>query len=319
MDRRDFIKRSMIASAIIGGTTAGIPKKSEAAANPVVTVIDLTKCDGCSGEEMPKCMKACKTKNQHRYPQPVSDIQPYWPQKKYEDWQDKKEITSRLTPYNWIFVQKVKVDSANENIDIYLPRRCMHCDNPACVKLCPFAANEKTAEGPVVIDQNFCLGGAKCRDVCPWDIPQRQAGVGLYLKLAPKFAGGGVMYKCDLCIDLVREGNKPACVSECPRGALSYGSKEEMLLVATKRAKEINGYIYGDKENGGTSTLYVSKVPFEEIEAALRNQEQAMLLQLGVPSSLESAENLVKSVLLAPIIGVFAGGLMAWKTMKGGK
>jgi len=33
---------------------------------------------------------------------------------------------------------------------------------------------EKTAEGAVVIDHESCFGGAKCRSVCPWNIPQRQ-------------------------------------------------------------------------------------------------------------------------------------------------
>jgi Fe-S-cluster-containing dehydrogenase component len=38
--------------------------------------------------------------------------------------------------------------------------------------------------GNTVIDHSICFGGAKCRDVCPWGIPQRQASVGIYLKLA---------------------------------------------------------------------------------------------------------------------------------------
>jgi Fe-S-cluster-containing dehydrogenase component len=62
--------------------------------------------------------------------------------------------------------------------------RCMHCDNPPCIRGCPFEALSKQPEGKTVIDHSICFGGAKCRDVCPWGIPQRQAGVGMYLKLA---------------------------------------------------------------------------------------------------------------------------------------
>lgn len=59
-----------------------------------------------------------------------------------------------------------------------MPRRCMHCDNPPCANVCPFAAHTKTDEGAVVINPDLCFGGAKCRDVCPWGIPQQQAAWG---------------------------------------------------------------------------------------------------------------------------------------------
>jgi Fe-S-cluster-containing dehydrogenase component len=320
MNRREFIKRSVTASVIAGTAAAGMPTPALAKeSRKVATMIDLTKCDGCPGEKTPKCVLACRTKNQARYPEPVENILPYWPQKKYEDWSEKRELTGRLTPYNWIFVQKAQVAAAGKNTEVYLPRRCMHCDNPPCAKLCPFGVNEKTAEGAVVINPDFCMGGAKCRDVCPWEVPQRQAGVGLYLQLAPKFAGGGVMYKCDLCIDLVREGKAPACVGDCPQKAISFGARDEIIKLAQNRAKEVNGYIYGDKENGGTSTLYVSKISFQQIEEALEKQEKRFLLRPGVPNPLESAENLVKAVLLAPVAGIFAGGIAAYRTMKGEK
>ena len=149
----------------------------------------------------------------------------YWPQKQHEDWSDKREITDRLTPYNWIYVQHLEVEHRGETVKVHVPRRCMHCDNPPCSALCPFGVNEKTPEGPVVINTNGCFGGAKCRDVCPWKIPQRQAGVGLYKEVAPKFAGGGVMYKCDLCCDLVLQGREPACVTACPKQAMLFGPK----------------------------------------------------------------------------------------------
>jgi len=54
---------------------------------------------------------------------------------------------------------------------------------PACATLCPFAANHKFENGSVVIDQDICFGGAKCQTLCPWQIPQRQSGIGVYLKV----------------------------------------------------------------------------------------------------------------------------------------
>ena len=114
------------------------------------------------------------------------------------------------------------------------------------------------------------FGGAKCRDVCPWNIPQRQAGVGIYLKVEPKLAGGGVMYKCDFCADLIAQGKEPACSTECP--------KKAMLVLPISQAEEKfkslakNRFVYGKEENGGTATWYVCSMPFEKINRQLHSQ-----------------------------------------------
>jgi Fe-S-cluster-containing dehydrogenase component len=293
---------------------------------PVGTMIDLTTCDGCKGKKTPACVTACKTKNQARFPEPVEDIGDYWPQKQHEDWSDKKGMTDRLTPYNWTFVQRVAVEHEGSTHQVAVPRRCMHCDNPPCVKVCPFGAQEKTEEGAVLIDEDLCFGGAKCRDVCAWGIPARQAGVGLYMKLAPKVAGGGVMYKCDLCIDRLRAGRLPACIEACPKQAISIGPKGEMLRRAKAKAEQIGGFLYGEKENGGTSTFYVSPVPFEKINKALLAQKKqqknpmapgfpAMPVEVG--NFLDSANGVAWGLVVAPLAGVVAAGAAAFRTMKG--
>lgn len=109
----------------------------------------------------------------------------------------KKYLRDRLTPYNWLYVQKVTVDGKT----VYAPA-ALHADRdePTCAYLCPFGAIAKNGDGSVVIDPDGCFGGAKCRDVCPWGVPMRQAGVGLYLKLAPKLGGGGVMCISAICV-----------------------------------------------------------------------------------------------------------------------
>ncbi|MDN5346440.1 MAG: formate dehydrogenase iron-sulfur subunit [Clostridia bacterium] len=320
MNRREFLKRTAIAG-IAGGialTGLGKLKPALAATAPVGTMIDLTKCDGCAGRKLPACVEVCRETNRDRFPRPrPEDIQPYWPQKKFEDWSKKQDVTNRLTPYNWTFVQKVEVEYQGKKATVFIPRRCMHCDNPPCANLCPFSAQEKTPEGPVLIDPNACFGGAKCREVCPWQIPQRQAGVGLYLKIAPKLAGGGVMYKCDLCYSRISRGSLPACVEACPREAIAFGTKEEMRRKAHVRAAAINGYIYGEKENGGTSTFYVSAVPFEILHRALIAQKQVPGLPVGVENYLENVNGLAEGLLIAPVAGVLAAGLAVYKGMKG--
>ena len=68
------------------------------------------------------------------------------------------------------------------------------------------------------------------------------------------------MYKCDLCNDRLKEGKLPGCVEACPRKAMLIGPKKDIEAEAQTRARQMKGYIYGKKENGGTSTLYISPV-----------------------------------------------------------
>ena len=63
--RRTFLKRAAVsgitAAAIITGTrkaAAGVTAQGQYA-----TVIDLTKCDGCSLLDTPLCIRACRRKN----------------------------------------------------------------------------------------------------------------------------------------------------------------------------------------------------------------------------------------------------------------
>jgi formate dehydrogenase iron-sulfur subunit len=61
----------------------------------------------------------------------------------------------------------------------------------------------------------------------------------------------------------------PACVKACPADCLRFGDRDEMLQVARDRIsghpEKYVDHIYGEKEAGGTSVLYLSSVPFEKI------------------------------------------------------
>lgn len=313
-------RRQFLGFSALTGAGLLMPKESMAIAGKFATIIDLTRCDGCKDELTAKCVSACREYNKDRYPEPVKPIQPYWPRKNYEDWSEKRGKIDTLTPYNWIFIQKVSI---NEE-DFHIPRRCMHCDNPPCVRGCPFGALTKQPEGNSVINDSLCFGGAKCRDVCPWSIPQRQAGVGLYLKLMPKYAGGGVMYKCDLCKNRIRVGKEPACVSACKgrlgdNSAMLFGERMTIYSMASKRSKEEGLYIYGDKQNGGTSTLYLSKIPFESIEKAITEKKDRIPMSVNIESKIEKDINpLGKLVLGSSILSIVGGIAYAMNRNKGG-
>jgi DMSO reductase iron-sulfur subunit len=88
---------------------------------------------------------------------------------------------------------------------------CNHCDNPVCLKGCPTRAYTKFAEyGAVLQDPDICFGCGYCTWVCPYNAPQ----------LDP---AAGHVSKCNMCIDRLEVGLKPACAAACLGGALDFG------------------------------------------------------------------------------------------------
>jgi Fe-S-cluster-containing dehydrogenase component len=306
LNRRSFLKITGGAAAMTG---LSLPKSASAATDrQLATLIDLSLCNGCKDLQAPACVTACKTINKDKIPEVVDNIPEPWPRKTIEDWSKKKGVFNRLTPYNFIYIHKAQIEGKT----IFVPRRCMHCDNPACATICPFSANHKEKNGAVVIEQNQCFGGAKCKDVCPWEIPQRQSGVGIYLHVLPGFMGNGVMYKCDLCDERLKQGKMPGCIEACPRKAMLIGPRRDIEKMADERARAMNGFIYGKTENGGTSTFYVSPVSFEQINKTMQKKPGQPDMKPDVKRRMAATDPLGKSVLAAPALGVIAAGVLNW-------
>jgi DMSO reductase iron-sulfur subunit len=88
---------------------------------------------------------------------------------------------------------------------------CNHCDDPVCLKGCPTRAYTKFAEyGAVLQDPDICFGCGYCTWVCPYNAPQ----------LDPV---AGHVSKCNMCVDRLEVGLKPACAAACLAGALDFG------------------------------------------------------------------------------------------------
>jgi formate dehydrogenase iron-sulfur subunit len=303
ISRRLFLKGSLAtaaglaASSIPGATAVAKPDEGK----QLATLLDIRKCIGCEA-----CVEACSEVNFEKYPDPQKPFPKMYPNRvPVEDWSEKKEVNDRLTPYNWLFIQHADLEINGEATELTIPRRCMHCVNPPCVKLCPWGAAKQLGNGISRIDSDICLGGSKCRKVCPWHIPQRQTGTGLYLDLMPSMAGNGVMYKCDRCYNRIADGELPACIEACPEDVQTIGPRDEILKKAHALADEINGYIYGEKENGGTNTIYVSPVPFEELNKAIETGKGKPHLK-PVEDTMARANNLAAAMLVAPIAGIAA-------------
>jgi formate dehydrogenase iron-sulfur subunit len=140
----------------------------------------------------------------------------------------------------------------------YSRKLCMHCVDPTCVSVCPVGALQKTALGPVVYDQDKCMGCRYCMQACPFQVPSYEWEARL-----PR------VRKCNMCYERQSQGKPTACTEACPTGATICGDRDALVAEARKRiAEKPDAYynrIYGLKEAGGTSVLYLSAVPFEQI------------------------------------------------------
>jgi Fe-S-cluster-containing dehydrogenase component len=303
ISRRSFLRGGIAAAA--GLAASSIPGAANATAlqeeNQLATLLDISKCVGCEA-----CVEACREVNGVKYPQPKKPFPKMVPARvPVEDWSEKQDVMDRLTPYNWIYIQDAMVNINGDETELTFPRRCMHCVNPPCVKLCPWGAARQLENGISRIDSDICLGGSKCKKVCPWDVPQRQTGTGLYLDILPSLAGNGVMYKCDRCYNRIADGELPACIEACPEEMQTIGPRDEIIKKAHQLAKEIDGYIYGENEIGGTNTIYVSPVPFEEIDKSIKKGKGRPHLK-PVKDLMARANNLAAAMVIAPVAGIAA-------------
>ncbi len=314
ISRRTFLKGGVASIAALGAARVPLPAAVKGTTGEeLATLIDIRKCIGCEA-----CVEACRETNGAKFPEPKKPFPRMYPKRvKAADWSDKRDVTDRLTPYNWVFIQEATVEIGGEEQTLTFPRRCMHCKNPPCADLCPWGAARKLQNGITRIDADVCLGGQKCKAVCPWKIPERQTGVGLYLDLIPALAGNGVMFKCDRCYNRIEKGELPACIEVCPEQVQKIGPRQDIVREAHAIADKINGYIYGEKENGGTNTLYVSPVPFEELDKAIEKGPGKP--HLGpVEDAMAHADNLAKAMVIAPIAGIAAAVGRFVKSAKAG-
>ncbi len=158
-----------------------------------------------------------------------------------------------------IWIKDTGVTGSFPNLKSYtIPHHCMHCLDPSCVSACTVGALQKNDEGIIIYDDKRCIGCRYCMYACPFEIPNFEWEKRLAL-----------IIKCDFCVSRLQEGGQPACSATCPTQAIQFGSREEMLALAKERIRNqperyIN-HIYGEYENGGTSTFYLSPVPFEDL------------------------------------------------------
>jgi formate dehydrogenase iron-sulfur subunit len=138
---------------------------------------------------------------------------------------------------------------------------CMHCNHPDCLSACPVGAYTKRLDGPVEYDGDKCIGCRYCMNACPFGVPHFDYDKGII--------EGAFIDKCTFCPQRVDNGLEPACVATCPTDALVYGERDDLIKEAHARIAahpdRYSDHVYGEQENGGTSYLILSHVPFSQL------------------------------------------------------
>ena len=179
-------------------------------------VIDLDICVGCHA-----CAVNCKEWNTGGHMAPLTDRDAYGAEPDGV-W------------FNRIHTFEMS-DGNGNGTTVHFPKSCLHCENAACVTVCPTGASYKRDEdGIVLVNEQKCIGFKLCSWACPYGAREFDVDA-------------GVMKKCTLCIDRIYNENLdvedrvPACVLTCPTGARHYGDFADPTSKVSKLAATRGG------------------------------------------------------------------------------
>ncbi len=176
--------------------------------------IDTTKCTACRG-----CQIACKQWNKNPGTKTIQ--------------RGTHQNPSDLSASTFKLVRFSEVEGPEgAPLWYFFPDQCRHCISPPCKEVADGkvkgAIIHDEATGAVLFNPKVKIKPEdfkEIREACPYDIP--------------RISSAGVMAKCTMCIDRIKEGLLPACVKTCPTGAMSFGDRKEMLEKANKRLEEV--------------------------------------------------------------------------------
>lgn len=290
-DRREFLKKLGCwgAGTSILSVAADQASASEAADSSddgMGVLVDLTKCNGCR-----RCEAACRE---------AAGFDPL----SQEELSDESVYANRreLAPRDYTRINRYTGRSEHgETAPVYVKSNCLHCLHPACVSACIVGALQKQPNGAVTYDAGKCMGCRYCMVACPFEIPTYE-----YENVfAPQ------VRKCTFCSNAGNPnyGKTPACVQACPKQCLIYGKRTELIGRARSRISRYPhryiDHIYGEHEAGGTSWLFLSNTPFEEIG----------FLPVGTsapPHLTETVQHGVFKHFVPPVVWVAALGIAMW-------
>jgi len=155
-------------------------------------------------------------------------------------------------------INTLQMQDSTNTAPYHMPKPCQHCDNPPCVSVCPVDATFKRPDGPVLIDNERCIGCRFCIAACPysarsfnWFEPKdaekdKNLVYNIELNVPQK---KGTITKCLFSSDRLREGKLPYCVSACPNGVYWFGDQIEDAVTngTTKETTRLSTLL---KDNG---------------------------------------------------------------------
>jgi len=201
---------------------------------------DTTRCIGCR-----KCEQACNQVNKLPAPEKPFD--------------DLTVLSAPRRTDAAVFTVVNQFPKNGSTRPYFAKTQCNHCLEPACASACFVRALRKVESGAVVYDESLCVGCRYCMIACPFNIPAYEYDRALEPRVV----------KCTLCQPLIEKGELPGCVVDCPKEALSFGPRDQMIKLARQRISKYPDtyidHIYGEHEMGGTSWLYISSLPFSQI------------------------------------------------------
>jgi molybdopterin-containing oxidoreductase family iron-sulfur binding subunit len=260
ISRRDLLKATIPAAVALVSAGIGLPESAAAAPQSkrrYAMLIDLRRCIGCES-----CTVACKAENN-------IGVDSSW-------------MRSRRITWN----QVIQDERAGAAPDIrFLPQPCNHCENPACIKVCPTGATYKDEERGVILQRyDRCIGCRLCTQACPytrryfnWEEPSfphvQRTGAKVYVAAKGGFnplvpvREKGVVEKCTFCVQRIqaaeakaqaenrplRDGDvTPACVSTCLGGARIFGDLNDSNSQIAKLLDQFGDRVYRLQEHLGT-------------------------------------------------------------------
>ena len=297
LSRRGFFKVLGAGGAALGAgaSTANAAELPIPSVDGLGCLVDTTLCVGCR-----KCEQACNQRNS--LPAPAESFEELTVLEK-----ERRMDETSYTVVNKYYPENIGTLTWRER-PTFVKFQCMHCNDPSCVSACIVGALTKEENGAVIYDAKKCIGCRYCMVACPFQVPAYE-----YEKaLAPQIR------KCTFCFNYVEDGGLPACAQVCPREVMTFGKKKDLLKLAEWKMKNNPGkyvdHIYGQKEVGGTSWLYLASEPFETIGFPKLSHD-------APPRLTEKIQHSLFQYFAAPVIlYTFLGGvMMATGFMKNGK
>lgn len=182
-----------------------------------------------------------------------------------------------LTPQG--FVPRVRVV---KEVGVRNAVSCHQCESAPCLTSCPVEVISRR-DGVVQVADSGCIGCKSCELACPFGVMQVVVEEGAQTVQA---------LKCDLCEG--REGG-PACVAECPTGAITLVTPQQLSRQARSRRQRAASATGLAPEVGATAAQRLAaiapRVEPTKREADLRRQDsQEIVLAFDDRQALEQAQ-----------------------------